>query len=188
MELPMIDSATYMLELPWLDYDRAAICELCPEHSDRWFHMLSPRGNTEKFWRYPTADGLADHPLVTHVVQQVRSRLPADFGEIHVGFTKFEPNFDLAPHLDYKREASIMMPLLMDDLAPIRWVDDQGHTLYTHEYRMPTLIRTQIKHGVLNRSATRIVFELGMFRPWDEIVFYMSKSSELDHSAQGNEP
>jgi hypothetical protein len=166
----MVNHSDFILELPWLEYDREQLLALCPADSDRWYRITSPRGNLEKFWRYPTTDGLSDHPLVAKVVQQVRARLPADFGEIHVGFTKFDPNFDLAPHLDYKREASIMMPLILDDLAPIRWVDHAGQVLYTHEYRMPTMIRTQILHGVLNKSSTRLVFELGLFVPWQQLV------------------
>jgi len=172
----MVNESDYILELPWLNYDREGIKQLCPEDSDLWFHGQTPWGTTERLWRWPM-DRVNHHPLITDIVSQITARLPEDFGEIICGISKFPPQFDLAPHCDYRRESCIMLPLILDDLAPVRWLDDHNQTIFEHQYRIPTMIRTMIKHAVLNRNSTRMILEVYTFLPWPDMVRYMSDAA-----------
>ena len=167
----------YLAELSWLHYDLQGIASDYPEHSEYWYNKVSPRGHTERFYRYP-AKLIECHPGIQDIMSQVRARLPDGF-TMDVGMTKFPPYFDLAPHLDYYRQAGIMFPLSTEDLAPIRWVNDCDELLCEHYYRMPTLIRTQIRHGVTNRSATRVNLELTFRQPWEEILTYLAPNREV---------
>jgi hypothetical protein len=159
----------FVIELPWLRYNPAAILTICQSDSSRWRNKVSPRGNRELFQRWPIAE-FRDHQTIRDVLDQVESKMGAEWTEPAIAATKFPPQFHLAPHLDYDREGAIMFPLIFEDLAPIHWYDQQGKIIYTHHYNCPSLIRTQILHSVINRSAERIVFEMSFFIPWSELV------------------
>lgn len=66
----------------------------------------------------------------------------------------------LIPHVD-KRSCVFTIPL-KNTVHPITWYNEDNTVLYQYYYSSPVLINTHVKHGCIENTSERYLFQIGI--------------------------
>lgn len=86
----------------------------------------------------------------------------------------------LIPHVD-ARSCVLTIPL-ENTVDPISWYNEKNEVIYTYYYKFPVLINTHIKHGCIENTNDRYLFQVGIdnkFGSFQDICNLLQKSGYL---------
>ena len=162
-----MDRSRYIIELPELAYDRAALLCLVNNPDAQWFHYVTPDNRTVEHRQLKMPD--INIPCVKHILDQLHPDLDVDRGSCK--FLRMEPHYEMPAHIDPPRTAALMFKIEPTaDMAPLRWVTNDGDVLFEYNYRHPVLINTKLRHGVINNQYQRTNFQISLQMQWQDLL------------------
>jgi len=153
----------FFCELDQLEYDAPALLEMALAMPV----MCEMYERTEAIW-----DGLSAEHKQLEPIAAVLSQLNHEYLTGWVGFQYTRPRFHMPAHTDESsRKSCLIIPLTPRLPAPIYWQDGQhGPVICEHVYRKPTVINTEIWHGVRNHNRLRINLQIGIIPEYAQSV------------------
>ena len=145
----------FFCELDQLEYDAPALLEMALAMPV----MCTMYERTESIW-----EKLSPEHIQYEAITEILAQLNTDYLTGWVGFQYTRPWFHMPAHTDESsRKSCLIIPLTPRVPAPIYWQDGEyGAVLCEHVYSKPTLINTEIWHGVRNDNRLRINLQIGV--------------------------
>ena len=148
------------IEIDDLGYDQTALLEMALAMPV----MCTMYERTEAMW-----DSLSAEHQQLEPIAAVLAQLNHEYLTGWVGFQYTRPRFHMPTHTDESsRKSCLILPLTPRAPAPIYWQDGKdGNVICEHVYSKPTLINTELWHGVRNDHRLRINLQIGVIPDYD---------------------
>lgn len=164
----------YIIELPDLKYDKLKLKALC-DSAVEWDNRTVSVDGKDTTYQLLNGDYINQDEYINELVSKFSSFLNIST-KINrmVEIMRMPPYGGFDAHLDAKRLAVIIFPIIPDDPSPIYYAEGEykfpTKILFEHHYTCPTIANSQILHGVRNDSRIRDTLQLSLMTTWEDLL------------------